>query len=99
MYFRDVITLNTVTQTTGTRGELIETPTTKTVMAEKLGVKRSEFYQANTAGYKPEVTFRIREIEYNNEPTLTYGLVTYDIYRTYPVENECIELVCQRGVR
>lgn len=99
MMFRDVITLNTVTESTAANGSLVKTLTYKTVMADKGGVKRTEFYQADTAGYKPEITFKIRECEYSNEPQLTYNAIVYDIYRTYPVENECIELVCQRGVR
>ncbi len=99
MYFRDVVTLIGVTESTAANGSLVETPTSKTVMADKQSVKRTEFYQAQTAGFKPEVVFVIKACEYTDQPQLTHGTTTYDIIRTYEVENECLELVCQRGVR
>ncbi len=59
------------------------------------GVKRSEFYQAQAQGYKPEICVEIKEQDYNRETHFEYNEVMYRIIRTYPVKNEAIELICQ----
>jgi SPP1 family predicted phage head-tail adaptor len=68
------------------------------IFAEKKSIKQSEFYQAMAQGLKPELTFIIRTIEYENEPMLEYNSKTYTIIRTYEKEDEFIELICQGGV-
>lgn len=99
MMFRDVVTLSAIVETQNTYGEIIETATTKSVMADKQSVKRTEFYQAMTAGFKPEVVFVIKSCEYSNQPKLTHESINYEVIRTFTVDNECIELICQRGVK
>ena len=63
------------------------------------GIKRSEFYQAAIAGYKPELCIVIRKDEYEKEQYFEYDDIMYRIIRTYPVENECLELICTTQVR
>jgi len=57
------------------------------------GVKRTEFYQAATAGIKPEKTVEIKESEYQREEYFEFDGVMYRIVRTYPVRGENLELV------
>lgn len=99
MLWRDEITLITVTAGKNAYGEPTETTATKTVRADKQSVRQSEFYQAATAGYKPELVFVIRACEYAGQPQVTYNSKTYDVIRTYTKDDETIELVCGKGVR
>lgn len=65
------------------------------IFASKKSIRQSEFYQAAATGLKPELTFVIRTIEYNDEPQLEFNGKTYNIIRTYEKENDdFIELVC-----
>ncbi len=68
--------------------------TKRLVYGDEKGVKRTEFYQAQTVGYKPELTAEIKKEEYQNERYVEYGGVMYKVIRTFPVENECVSLVC-----
>jgi len=94
MLFRDVVSLITVTVAENNIGDFVETQTTREVFANKKGVNRSEFYQAAAVGLKPELIVEIREIDYADEKKLTYNSKEYNIIRTYPAKNECLELVC-----
>ena len=97
MFFRDTIDLINVTTTVNDIGNIVETETSRTVFADKGSIKQSEFYQAMAQGLKPELTFIIRTIEYENEPMLEYNSKPYTIIRTYE-KDEFIELICQGGV-
>lgn len=94
MLFRDVVTLTSVVQTT-VSGIIKETPSTKTVYANKKSVRQSEFYQAMATGLRPELMFVVRSVDYNNEKKLTYGGEEYEIIRAYDKNGELTELVCQ----
>lgn len=59
------------------------------------GVKRSEFYQAQSAGYKPEISVEIKVFDYERERYLEFDGAMYKIIRTYPVSAESVELVCE----
>ena len=65
------------------------------VFLNEKGIKRNEFYQANAQGYRPELCVEIRAADYDCETHLEYGGVMYRVIRSYPVKNECIELICQ----
>lgn len=69
--------------------------TKRTVNCDVKGVKRTEFYQAQAAGYKPEITVEVKQIDYERERYLEHNGVMYKIIRTYPVKNECLELICE----
>ena len=58
-------------------------------------MKRNEFYQAQAQGYRPELCVEIKELDYDGEGHFEYGGKMYRIIRTYPVKNECLELICQ----
>ncbi len=99
MLFNDVVTLVAVTEGKNQYGELTASTTSTEVMADRQSVGRAEFYQAQTAGYKPEAVFVVRDTDYANQPRLEHNGTTYDIIRTYTKDGELRELVCQRGVR
>lgn len=65
------------------------------VYANKIAVKRSEFYQAQAAGFKPEKSFEIRTIEFDEDKhtKVKYKDVTYKILRSYEVNSEITEIV------
>lgn len=64
------------------------------VYANKKSVKRSEFYQAQAAGFKPEKVFEIRTIEFNEEKHthIKYNNVIYKILRSYEIDSELTEI-------
>lgn len=64
------------------------------VYANKKSVKRSEFYQAQAAGFKPEKVFEVRTIEFNEDKHthVKYNNVIYKILRSYEVDSEITEL-------
>jgi hypothetical protein len=59
------------------------------------GVKRNEFYQAQAQGYRPELCVEVKEIDYEKQTHFEFEGTMYRIIRTYPVDNECIELIGQ----
>lgn len=65
------------------------------VFVNEKGVKRNEFYQASAQGYRPELCVEIRAADYKRETHIEYDGIMYRIIRTYPVKNECLELICQ----
>lgn len=76
-------------------GEFTRTETRKQVFAELMSVKRNEFYQASASGFKPEISFKIYDFEYNGEQLVEYNNVKYKVYRTYNSQKEdMIELIC-----
>jgi len=59
------------------------------------GVKRSEFYQAQAAGYKPGLSVQIMAYEYENEAYFEYDGIMYKVIRSYPIKGEKVELTCE----
>ena len=99
MLWNDALYLVTVVESTDKYGELIKTTTKKLVSCDVLSATRSEFYQAQTAGYKPEKVFLVRTAAYENEPYVEHAGITYTVIRAYSKDGEVSELVCERGVR
>lgn len=66
----------------------------KKVYANKISVKRSEFYQAQAAGFKPEKSFEIRTIEFDEDKHThaKYNNRTYKILRSYEKDSEITEI-------
>lgn len=94
--FKDVITLIKSTEDTNDMGDPIKVLVKReNIFANKKSIKQSEFYQAAAVGLKPEITFEIRSIDYEQELLLEYNNKSFTIIRTYEKENEFIELVCQ----
>jgi SPP1 family predicted phage head-tail adaptor len=94
MYWRDIGYLLTETTTLDALRKPQKSFVERKVYVNEKGVKRQEFYQADVAGYRPELCLQIRASEYQNESHIRYYGTTYNILRHYPIENECVELIC-----
>jgi SPP1 family predicted phage head-tail adaptor len=93
---KDVIKLIDLTPKEDEIGNiLLEDLTVREILAEKKSIKQSEFYQASIAGLKPEMTFVVWSVEYNQETLLEYKGVRYDIIRTFDSDEKNTELVCE----
>ena len=75
-------------------GQPYYTETSRTIYAEEIGTKRSEFYSAMAAGLKPEKTLTIFAFEYNGEKIVEIGGQRFQVLRTYPINDERLELIC-----
>ena len=77
---------------------LIQTDgTTRDVFCGLRSVSRSEFYQANATGYKPELVFVLADyLEYNDETLVDYDGQRYRVIRTYRTGQE-LELVATKA--
>lgn len=64
------------------------------VFCNKIGVNRTEFYQAGMQGYKAELCVEIHECDFEGEEYFKFGGKKYRILKHYPVKNESLELVC-----
>jgi hypothetical protein len=84
--WKDTIELGNMTETI-IHGEPVQDMVYRTVFANKMSIKRSEFYMAANTGLKPELVFEVRSLEFNNDEAVRYptgedGKV-YSIIRTY----------------
>ncbi|WP_419877730.1 phage head closure protein [Brevibacillus centrosporus] len=70
----------------------IETP----ILCGLKSVGRSEFYNAATAGLRPELVFVIHAYEYNDERLVEFEGKRYNVIRTYETSFEELELTCER---
>jgi len=98
MRWGDIVSLISTVRTQNSLGDTTETKSYKQKFANKKSVKRVEFYQALATGLKPEVIFEVKAIDYNDETKLLHESKEYNIIRTYSVNGEDIELVCNRMV-
>jgi SPP1 family predicted phage head-tail adaptor len=91
----DVVTLIASTYLPNPGGDPVPTEVEREVMAERLSVRQSEFYQAAAAGFKPTAMFRVMSAEYHNERTLVHAGRRYTVIRTYDRPDERTELICE----
>ena len=92
--FKSTIKLISVTTATNAMGDVIEAPTERQIFANKKSIKQSEYYQAMSAGLKPEIAFAVHAFEYRGEEKLLYGTNEYKIIRTYE-KGLFTELICE----
>lgn len=64
------------------------------ILCCKKSVTRSEFYLAKNADIKIDIVFIVNKFEFQNEKKLVYDGKTYEIVKTYELENELLELTC-----
>lgn len=79
-------------------GEASVTNDRRKVYVSEKSVKQSEFYQAQAAGFKPEVTLEIRKIEYKNEQSIEYNGSEYKVLRVYDKGDGIVEVVMYKGI-
>ncbi|MGM9681541.1 MAG: hypothetical protein ACI3XR_08555 [Eubacteriales bacterium] len=65
----------------------------RAVFCSREGIKRTEFYQAQSAGFKPSVSVLVPECDYNGERYIKVGGRMYKILRSYPVKGEKLEII------
>ena len=58
----------------------------------KKSITRSEFYQANQAGIRPNLIVDIHSFEYDNQEFAEFGGKEYRILKTYPINLNILEL-------
>lgn len=63
-----------------------------TIFCKKKSITRSEFYQANQAGIRPNLIVDIHSFEYNNQEFAEFGGKEYRILKTYPINLNILEL-------
>lgn len=73
-------------------------PIYKEIFAERKSIKQSEFYQAHTAGLKPEMVFLIHPSEYEEKTGVRYNNKQYKVIRTYEKDCETLELVVEGDI-
>lgn len=95
MLWREIGYLCKETEKLDTLGKPYKIFEKREVFCNEKGVKRNEFYQAQAQGYRPELCVEIREADYEREGHFEYNGTMYRVIRTYPVKNECLELICQ----
>lgn len=71
-------------------------PIKTSVMANRLPVNSSEFYQSSKEGYIISEAFEIHTIEYKGEQSLTFEGDSYQIRRTFR-KDDYTELYCERS--
>nr|WP_296464365.1 phage head closure protein [uncultured Acetatifactor sp.] len=70
------------------------------VFAELKSIGQSEFYQAQTAGKKPEIKFKVTDyLDYQGQKYLIHEGVRYTVLRTYRTASNELEITCYGGVR
>lgn len=70
------------------------------LFAKQKSISQTEFYQAQTSDYKPEIKFKIPDyLDYSDQKYLIHENVRYKILRTYRTEENELEITCYGGVR
>lgn len=98
--FNEIITLVSAgTTTTNIYGDVITTEATADIFAELKSIGQTEFWQAQAAGFKPELKFVIQDYrDYDNQKIIEYDDVRYTVLRTYKTQSDQLEIVVKRGV-
>lgn len=87
------------TKTVDEYGDKVFKDELREIYAEVMSVRQSEFYQAQTAGYKPEIVFKIADyLDYENESEVIHEKMRYKVLRIYRKGVE-LEITCYGGVR
>ena len=94
----DILHLISETVTENDMGDFITSTTETMVFAKRKSIRQSEFYQAAANGLKPELAFEIHAFEYNDEKKVKYNDKYYTVIRTYQMNDDDLELVCEGGV-
>lgn len=97
--YDEIITLKGASsKTTNSIGDTITTFSQIDVFCKLKSIGQSEFWQAQSAGFKPELKFILNDYrDYNDEKVVVYSGIEYTVLRTYRT-GEQLELVVKRGV-
>lgn len=68
--------------------------------AECRNIGQKEFYQAQTAGLKPEIKFVLATSrDYSGQEEIIFNNMRYKVLKTYIPSDDSIEITCYGGVR
>lgn len=74
-------------------GEPVAVERRKKVFGLKKSVRQTEFFEAASRGFKPEVMVEVNSFEYSNEDVCELEGQRFRIYRAYPLaKSERVEL-------
>lgn len=80
--------------------EVVETVTFDDyVFCDKQSIRMAEFYQAATTDYKPTLTLKLKQVDYNGQRYIRFEDDVFTVIRTYSPNTEDIELVLERGIK
>ena len=74
----------------------VKTETRTMVFGKKESISRYEFFSAGRAGLQPSFKVTVAIIDYNGELEIELDGVRYGVYRTYNVDEDYIELYCEK---
>ena len=94
MYWRDEVTLEAVAHGTGPEGYSQDDAQAKTVFADVLSVKRSEFYSARKNDINLSITAKLRAADYDGQERLVWKGKRYKVERAYSKGGDTVELNC-----
>ena len=81
-------------------GDSVLSEVKQNVYAECRSISQTEFYQAQTAGFKPEIKFVLTTSrDYNGQEEIIFNGIRYKVLKTYIPPNDSIEITCYGGVR
>lgn len=81
-------------------GDVVASETYSRRFAKFKSISQSEFYQAQTAGVKPEIKVELADyLDYEDQQEVIYNDVRYKVLRTYRTVTNGIELTLYGGVR
>lgn len=70
------------------------------LFAKQKSISQTEFYQAQTSEFKPEIKFKIPDyLDYDGQKYLIHNDIRYKIMRTYRTDSNELEITCYGGVR
>jgi hypothetical protein len=75
--------------------EVVEERPKPPILANRLSIRSSEYWQAKQSGISLSYTFEVHAIEYQGEEKLIYEDEEYQIERTYE-KSDYVELICIR---
>ena len=81
-------------------GDPVQIKTETEVYARCKSISQKEFYQAQTAGLKPELKFVLTTSrDYAGQKQIAFSGVVYNVLKTYINERDEIEITVDGGVR
>lgn len=101
--YDEIVKLVSVEKSKDEYGDIQENTTERVVFAGLKSIGQSEFYQAQVAGFKPEIKFVLADyLDYKGEKQLKYTTQNgteevFSVIRTYRTGCE-MELICKRGI-
>jgi SPP1 family predicted phage head-tail adaptor len=98
----DIIKLikTTVSTEMNEQGDYDKILTRRQIFADVKSIGTKEFYEAATAGMKPEIKFVIQDyLDYEGEKELSYNGFRYPIIRTFRTQTNQLEITVGGGVR